>query len=131
MNVSGIEFIKAGTAINTKDRKNGADFKIDKHYKNSMGVVYIFVRNKDEIVYIGVTEKAIQDRMNMYSSNTTGSTNIKMRKNLEKDGIYNIYIHIADEVSVGNLTTTNELTIEKALLQNIKTEYNTKIARKR
>ncbi len=129
MDVHGIKFRKVGTAINTTKRVNRADFKIDKDYKNMIGVVYIFVRNVDEIVYIGVTEKEIQARMNMYSSNTTGSTNIKMRENLEKDGYYDIYIHIADEVIVGDFKTTNELTIEKALIQNISTIYNTKIAR--
>ena len=130
MNVHGIEFIKAGAAINTNNRVNGADFKIDEPYKKAIGVVYIFVLN-EKIVYIGVTEKSIQDRMNMYSSNTTGSTNIKMRKNLQQDGKYDIYIHIAEEVTVGDFKTSNELTIEKALIQNIKTQYNTKIARSR
>lgn len=130
MNIHGIEFIKVGTAINTSKRVNGADFKIYEPYKKMIGVVYIFVCN-DEIVYIGVTEKQIQARMNMYSSNTTGSTNIKMRKNLKNDGQYDIYIHIADEVVVGDFKTTNELTIEKALIQNIPTAYNTKVARVR
>jgi len=82
-------------------------------------------------MYIGVTEKEIQARMNMYSSNTTGSTNVKMRDNLQRDGHYDIFIHIADKVAVGDFTTTNELTIEKALIQHIDTPYNTKKARKR
>ena len=65
MNVHGLEFIKAGTAINTNSRKQGADFKIDLEYKKIKSVVYLFLLD-DEIVYIGVTERAIQDRMNMY-----------------------------------------------------------------
>ena len=129
--IHGIEFIKAGFAINTPKRVNGADFKIDEKYKKAIGVVYLFVRNGNEIVYIGVTEKEIQSRMDMYASNTTGTTNIKMREYLQRDGVYDIYIHIAKEVEVGDLKTTNELTIEKALIQNMETLYNTKIAKKR
>ncbi|MEO1938821.1 MAG: hypothetical protein ABGW85_09345 [Sulfurimonas sp.] len=59
LSIHGIEFIKAGFAINTPKRVNGADFKIDEKYKKAIGVVYLFVRNKNEIVYIGMTEKAI------------------------------------------------------------------------
>lgn len=78
MNIKGIEFIKAGTATLTNDRKQGVDFKIFEEYKTLKNIVYLFLLKK-EIVYIGVTERAIQDRMNMYSSNTSGSTNIKMK----------------------------------------------------
>ena len=131
LTVHGIEFVKAGFAKNTESRVNGADFKIDTAYKKAIGVVYLFVRNNTEVVYIGVTEKEIQSRMNMYASNTTGTTNIKMREYLKKDKKYDIYIHIAEEIEVGDLTTTNELTIEKALIQHMQTEYNTKIAKKR
>jgi hypothetical protein len=126
--VEGVKFIKAGVAVNTDKRAQGADFKIDKEYKDKIGVVYLFIC-RGEIVYIGVTEKKIQDRMNMYASNTSGSTNKKMRKNLKEDGQYAIYIHMANEVTIGNLKTTNELTIEKALIQNISTKYNMKIPR--
>lgn len=126
MIVHGVEFIKAGTAINANSRKQGADFKILQEYKQAKGVVYLFLLD-DEIVYIGVTERAIQERMNMYSSNTSGSTNIKMRANLKIDGQYDIYIHVAKKITVGEFVTTNELTIEKALIQNIKTRYNKKV----
>lgn len=122
----GVNFIKAGAAINTDKRVNGADFKIDKNYKQAKGVVYLFVKD-EEILYIGVTEREIQQRMNMYSSNTTGSTNRKMRANLKEDGHYDIYIHIADTVQIGNLETTNELTVEKCLIQHMTPKYNKKV----
>ncbi|WP_428739825.1 hypothetical protein [Sulfurimonas sp.] len=126
INLFGIEFIKAGTAHNTDQRVHGADFKIDKKYKKAKGVVYLFVKN-EEILYIGVTEREVQQRMDMYSSNTTGSTNKKMRKYLKKDGAYDIYIHIADTVKIGELYTTNELTIEKCLIKHITPIYNKKV----
>ncbi|WP_324172284.1 hypothetical protein [Sulfurimonas sp.] len=122
----GVNFIKAGTAINTDTRVNGADFKIDKEYKKAKGVVYLFVKD-EEVLYIGVTEREIQQRMNMYSSNTTGSTNCKMRANLIEDIKYNIYIHIAEEVNIGTLKATNELTIEKCLIQQMTPKYNKKV----
>lgn len=126
MNVNGVNFIKVGKAINTDKRVNGADFKIQNEYKEESGVVYLFLHNED-IVYIGVTQGTIKNRMAMYSSNTSGSTNIKMRKNLLLDGSYDIYMHIAEEVSIGDLKTTNELTVEKCLIQHIKPKYNKKI----
>ena len=126
IDLHGVNFIKAGTAINTDKRVNGADFKIDKQYKKAKGVVYLFVKDK-EVLYIGVTEREIQQRMNMYSSNTTGSTNCKMRANLKIDGKYDIYIHIADTVKIGSLETTNELTVEKCLIQHMTPIYNKKV----
>jgi len=39
MTLGGVEFIKVGTAVNTADRKNGADFKIDNEYKKMIGCV--------------------------------------------------------------------------------------------
>lgn len=122
----GINFIRAGTAINTDTRVHGADFKIDKEYKKAKGVVYLFVKD-EEILYIGVAQNGIQQRMDMYSCNTRGSTNIKMRKKLKKDGHYDIYIHIADTVKIGNLETTNELTVEKCLIQHMTPIYNDQI----
>ena len=126
LDLYGVNFIKAGTAINTDTRVNGADFKIDKQYKKAKGVVYLFVKN-EEVLYIGVTEREILQRMNMYSSNTTGSTNCKMRANLKTDGKYDIYIHIADTVRVGDLQATNELTVEKCLIQHMTPKYNKKV----
>lgn len=128
INLHGINFTKAGIAINTETRVNGADFKIDKEYKKATGVVYLFVKD-EKILYIGVTEKEIQQRMDMYSSNTTGSTNKKMRANLKKDGQYDIYIHIADTVQIGNLETTNELTVEKCLIQHMTPIYNDQVCK--
>jgi len=126
IDLHGVNFIKAGTAINTDKRVNGADFKIDKQYKKAKGVVYLFVKD-EEVLYIGVTEREVQQRMNMYSSNTTGSTNCKMRANLKEDGKYDIYIHIADTVKIGNLQVTNELTVEKCLIKHTTPIYNKKV----